>query len=44
MPEVDNLDANLNGYFQLSFIMARIGNIDANSREYFKLSRSGKGR
>jgi hypothetical protein len=32
---VGNLDANLGGYFELSFIMAAVGNLHAKLGGYF---------
>jgi hypothetical protein len=35
MIKVGYLDANLGGYFELSFVMADVGNLHAKLRGYF---------
>jgi hypothetical protein len=37
MLEWGNLDANLGGYFEFSFVMTKVGNLNTNLGVYFEL-------
>ena len=44
MIKVDNLDANLGGYFELSFVMTEVGNLHAKLGDTLCIFYNGNGR